>query len=137
MKSSIAILALVAGSFSLCLPNFTPAARALGCVNADVSAQVKVTGSKDAPGVQQNNVNQAIDGTNCVGNANVTKSTQTYVGADGADQTRNSNQFNSGGAMKNPAIPSSVMDAGNVNVNVGTAHTIYTPGLDPKFLPKK
>ena len=117
------------------LTNLTPAAHALGCVNADVSNQVKITGSKDAPGAQQNTVNQAIDPNSCVGNVNVHKSTQTYVGGDGANQIRNSNQY-SGGSHNN-AIPSSVMDAGNVNVQVGTATSVYTPALNPRFAPKK
>jgi hypothetical protein len=117
------------------LPNVTPAAHALGCVNADVSNQVNITGSKDAPGAQQNTVNQAIDPNACVGNANVHKSTQLHVGPEGANQIRNSNQF-SGGA-NNSAIPSSVMDAGNVNVKASTATSVYNPALDTKFLPKK
>jgi hypothetical protein len=120
---------------TLLLPNFTTAAKALGCVNLDLSNQIKVTGSKDNPGVQQNNVNQSID-PNCVGNTDVHKTTQLYVGPDGANQTRNSSQ-SSGGLGKNPAIPAGVMDAGNVNIQVGTGTSIYTPGLDPKFLPKK
>jgi hypothetical protein len=118
------------------LPRFTPPAHALGCVNADVSNQVNVTGSKDAPGVQKNTVNQAIDPNSCVGNVNVHKSNQVHVGADGANQIRNSNQY-SGGTGNNGVIPSSVMDAGNVNVNAGTATSVYSPALDPKFLPKK
>jgi hypothetical protein len=123
--------------FSLALlTKITPAAHALGCVNADVSNQVNITGSKDAPGVQKNNVNQAIDPNTCVGNVNVNKSTQLNVGAESANQIRNSNQY-SGGIDRNNAIPSSVMDAGNVNVNAGTATNVYTPALDPKFLPKK
>jgi hypothetical protein len=117
------------------LTKLTPAAHALGCVNADVSNQVKITGSKDAPGSQQNTVNQAIDPNACVGNVNVHKSTQTYVGGDGADQTRNSNQY-SGGSHNN-VIPSNVMDAGNVNVRVGTGTTVYSPALNPRFAPKK
>jgi hypothetical protein len=117
------------------LPKTTPAAHALGCVNADISNQIKVTGSKTAPGVQQNTVNQEIDPT-CVGNVNVHKSTQTYVGTEGADQIRHSNQY-SGGSDHNSRIPSNVMNAGNLNIQVGTAKTIYTPALDPKFLPKK
>ena len=118
------------------LPKFTPAAHALGCVNADISNQIKITGSKDAPGAQQNSVNQEIDPDSCVGSVNVHKSTQTSVGADGANQVRNSNQY-LGGSGNKGVIPSSVMGAGNVNVQTGTATTIYTPALDPKFLPKK
>lgn len=121
---------------TLLLPNFTPAAKALGCVNLDVSNQIKVTGSKDNPGVQQNNVNQSID-PNCVGNTDVHKTTQLYVGPDGANQTRNSSQSSGGGTSKNSAIPSGVMDAGNLNIKVGTGTSIYTPGLDPNYLPKK
>ncbi len=117
------------------LPNMSAPTHALGCVNADVSTQVKVTGSKDAPGSQQNKVNQSID-PNCLGNANVHKSNQTYVGADGADQNRTSNQ-SSGGAGHNGVIPDRLMDKGNVNVNVGKSKSIYTPALDPNFLPKK
>lgn len=123
--------------FSLAfLTKMTPAAHALGCINADVSNQVNITGAKDTPGVQQNNVNQAIDPNTCVGNVNVNKSTQLNVGAEGANQLRNSNQH-SGGIDRNSAIPSSVMDAGNVNVKAGNATSVYTPALDPKFLPKK
>ena len=122
--------------FSLALlPALTPAAHALGCVNADISNQVKITGSKDAPGAQQNTVNQAI-APNCVGNVNVHKSTQLYVGSDGADQTRKSNQV-SGGAGSHRVLPSSVMSAGDVNIQVGTGTTVYSPALDPNFLPKR
>jgi hypothetical protein len=117
------------------LPKATPAAHALGCVNADISNQIKVTGSKTAPGAQQNSVHQEID-PSCVGSVNVHKSTQTYVGAEGADQIRHSNQY-IGGSGNNSRIPSNVMNAGNLNIQVGTAKTIYTPALDPKFLPKK
>jgi hypothetical protein len=133
MNAKILIASIL---FSIALsPKSTPPAQALGCVNADVSNQVNVTGSKDAPGVQKNNVNQAID-PSCIGNVNVHKSNQVHVGSDGANQIRNSNQF-SGGTGNNGVIPSSVMDAGNVNVNAGTATNVYNPALDPKFLPKK
>jgi hypothetical protein len=118
------------------IPNVTPAAHAIGCVNADISSQVKITGSKDTPGVQKNTVNQAIDPTTCIGNMNIHKSTQFYVGAEGVDQIRNSNQY-SAGSGHNGLIPSSVMDKGNVTVRVGTATTVYNPALDPNFLPKK
>ena len=117
------------------LPNLTSTAHALGCVNADVSNQIKLTGSKDAPGVQQNTVNQEIN-PNCVGSANVGKRTQVYVGAEGADQVGTSTQ-SLGGAAKPSPIPANVMNAGNVNVNVGTRTSVYTPALDPKFLPKR
>ena len=116
------------------MPKSTQPAHALGCVNADISAQIKITGSKDAPGVQKNTVTQAID-PNCVGNANVHKSTQVYVGAEGADQVRNSNQYS--GGTGNSAIPSSVMGAGNVNFSTGTTTTIYNPALDPNFIHRK
>jgi hypothetical protein len=136
---SLNLLALAISSVAflpiLLLPNSTPSAFALGCVNVDVSNQVKITGSKAHPGTQQNNVNQVID-PNCLGNANVHNTTQTHVGSEGADQTRNSSQY-SGGLGKNNLVPASVMDAGNVNVQTGTATTIYAPGLDPKYLPKK
>lgn len=133
MKAKILVTSIL---FSIALlPKFTPAAHALGCVNADVSNQVNITGSKDAPGVQQNNVNQAIDPNACIGNVNVHKSTQVNVGAEGANQIRNSNQYS--GGSNNGTIPSNVMDAGNVNVKASTATTIYNPALDPKFLPKK
>jgi hypothetical protein len=121
---------------TLLLPNFTPSAHALGCVNVDISNQVKVTGSKNSPGVQQNNVSQSID-PNCVGNTDVHKTTQVYVGADGANQTRTSSQSSGGGATKNSMIPPGVMDAGNLNIQVGTGTSIYTPGLDPNYLPKR
>jgi hypothetical protein len=121
---------------NLLLPNFTPSAHALGCINLDISNQVKLTGSKDNPGVQKNNVNQSID-PNCVGNTDVHKTTQLYVGPDGANQTRNSSQSSGGGTSKNSAIPSGVMDAGNLNIQVGTGTSIYTSGLDPNYLPKK
>jgi hypothetical protein len=123
--------------FSLSLlPKVTPAAHALGCVNADVSNQVKITGSKDAPGSQQNHVNQAIAPDSCVGSVNVHKSTQTYVGSEGADQVRTSNQYLGGSGAKG-GIPASVMNAGDVNVKAGTATSVYNPALDPNFLPKK
>jgi hypothetical protein len=123
--------------FSISLiPSITPAAHALGCVNADVSNQVKITGSKGAPGIQKNTVNQAIDPTSCVGNANVHKSTQLNVGAEGADQVRTSNQF-SAGSDRNSVIPKNVMGAGNVNSHVGNATSVYSPALDRKFLPKR
>jgi hypothetical protein len=122
--------------FSLALlPAFTPAAHALGCVNADISNQIKITGSKDASGTQQNTVNQAI-APNCVGNVNVNKSTQLYVGPDSIDQTRKSIQV-TGGAGSHRVLPSSVMNAGDVNIKVGTGTTVYTPALDPNFLRKK
>jgi hypothetical protein len=121
--------------FSLALlPALTPAAHALGCVNADISNQIKITGSKDAPGAQQNSVKQEI-APNCVGNVNVHKSTQLYVGPDGVDQTRKSTQL-SGGATPNRVLPASVMNAGDLNIRVGTATTIYNPALDPNFMPK-
>ena len=116
------------------LPSLAPAAHALGCVNADISNQIKITGSKDAPGAQQNAVNQAI-APNCVGNVNVHKSTQLYVGPDGVDQTRKSTQL-SGGSVPTRVLPASVMNAGDLNLKVGTAITIYSPALDPHFLPK-
>lgn len=128
------LLTSILFSFVL-LPALTPAAHALGCVNADISNQIKITGSKDAPGAQQNTANQEI-APNCVGNVNLHKSTQLYVGPDGANQTRQSNQF-SGGAGAHRVIPASVMDAGNVNIKVGTGTTVYNPALDPNFLPKR
>jgi hypothetical protein len=121
--------------FSLALlPALTPAAHALGCVNADISNQIKITGSKDAPGVQQNTVKQEI-APNCIGNVTVDKSTQLHVGPDGADQIRKNTQI-SGGSSSNRVFPASVMTAGDVNIKVGTATTVYTPALDPDFLRK-
>lgn len=116
------------------LPNTPQSAHALGCVNADISNQINITGSKNAPGTQQNNVNQEID-PSCVGNAIVHKSTQVHVGAEGANQIRNSNQYSTGSG--NSVIPASVRNAGNVNFNTGTTTTIYNPALDPKFLPRR
>jgi hypothetical protein len=122
--------------FSLALlPALTPAAHALGCVNADISNQIKITGSKDAPGAQQNSVKQEI-APNCVGNVNVHKSTQLYVGPDGVDQTRKSTQL-SGGSGSHLVLPVSVMNAGDLNIKVGTATTVYSPALDPNFMPKR
>jgi hypothetical protein len=122
--------------FSLALlPALTPAAHALGCVNADISNQIKITGSKDAPGAQQNSVKQEI-APNCVGNVNVHKSTQLYVGPDGVDQTRKSTQL-SGGSGAHRVLPVSVMNAGDLNIKVGTATTVYSPALDPNFMPKR
>jgi hypothetical protein len=121
--------------FSLALlPALTPAAHALGCVNADISSQVKITGSKDAPGVQQNSVKQEI-APNCVRNVTVDKSTQLYVGPDGVDQIRKNTQV-SGGSGSNRVFPPSVMTAGDVILKVGTATSVYNPGLDPDFLRK-
>jgi hypothetical protein len=128
------LLTSILFSISL-IPSLTPTAHALGCVNADISNQVKITGSKSAPGKQQNTVHQTID-PSCVGNIIIHKSTQLYVGSEGVDQVRTSNQF-SAGSGHNGTIPSSVMKTGNVNIHVGTATTIYNPALDPKFLPKK
>ena len=124
--------------FSLALlPTVTPAAHALGCVNADISNQIKITGSKDAPGVQQNSVKQEI-APNCVGNVNVHKSTQLYVGPDGVDQTRTSTQLSGGGGSgAYRGLPASVMNAGDLNIQVGTGITIYVPTLDRNFLPKR
>jgi hypothetical protein len=116
------------------LPTAPQPAKALGCVNVDVSNQIKITGSKDAPGAQTNNVNQAID-PNCVGNAIVHKTNQVHVGSEGANQTRNSNQFSGGSG--HPAIPASVMGAGNINFKSGTQTTIYNPALDPNFPHKR
>jgi hypothetical protein len=122
--------------FSLALlPALTPAAHALGCVNADISNQIKITGSKDAPGAQQNTVKQEI-APNCVGNVNVHKSTQLYVGPDGVDQTRKSTQL-SGGSGSHRVLPVSVMNAGDLNIKVVTATTVYSPALDPNFMPKR
>jgi hypothetical protein len=116
------------------LPSVPKAAQAIGCVNVDVSNQIKITGSKDAPGGQTNNVNQEID-PNCVGNAIVHKTNQVHVGTEGADQTRNSNQFSGGSG--HPAIPASVREAGNVNFQSGIKTTIYNPALDPNFPHKR
>jgi hypothetical protein len=116
------------------LPNVPQSAHALGCVNADISNQLNITGSKNAPGTQQNNVNQEID-PNCVGNVIVHKSNQVHVGSEGANQLRNSNQYS--GGSDNSVIPASVRDAGNINFKTGTATTIYNPALDPNFLPKR
>jgi hypothetical protein len=117
--------------FSIALfPSAPQSAHALGCVNVDISNQIKLTGSKDAPGAQTNNVNQAID-PNCVGNAIVHKTNQVHVGTEGANQTRNSDQFSGGSG--NSAIPASVMGAGNVNFQTGTQTTIYNPALAPNF----
>jgi hypothetical protein len=122
--------------FSLILlPALTPAAHALGCVNADISNQIKITGSNDAPGAQQNSVKQEI-APNCVGNVNVHKSTQLYVGPDGVDQIRKSTQL-SGGAGAHRLLPASVMNAGDLNIRVGTGITVYSPALDPNFMPKR
>jgi hypothetical protein len=122
--------------FSLALlPALTPAAHALGCVNADISNQIKITGSKDAPGAQQNTVKQEI-APNCVGNVNVHKSTQLYVGPDSVDQTRKSTQL-IGGSGSHRVLPVSVMNAGDLNIKVGTATTVYSPALDPNFMPKR
>ena len=112
------------------LPSAPQSAHALGCVNVDISNQIKLTGSKDAPGSQTNNVNQAID-PNCVGNAIVHKTNQVHVGTEGANQTRNSDQFSGGSG--NSAIPASVMGVGNVNFQTGTQTTIYNPALAPNF----
>jgi hypothetical protein len=134
MNSKILLTSIL---FSIALlTKLTPPAHALGCVNIDVSNQVKLTCSKDAPGTQQNNVNQVIDPNSCVGNANVHNTTQTYVGTDGADQKRNSNQFSAGSGNSGP-IPGNAINAGNVNIKAGTATTIYNPALDPNFLPKR
>jgi hypothetical protein len=117
--------------FSIAIfPSAPQPAQALGCANIDVSNQIKITGSKDAPGAQTNNVNQAID-PNCVGNVIVRKTNQVHVGAEGANQNRNSHQF-SGGAG-NSAIPDSVKGTGNVNFQTGIQTTIYNPALDPNF----
>ena len=117
--------------FSIALfSSASQSAHALGCVNVDVSNQIKVTGSKDAPGAQTNNVNQAID-PNCVGNAIVHKTNQVHVGTEGANQTRNSDQFSGGSG--NSAIPASVREAGNVNFQKGTQTTIHNPALAPNF----
>jgi hypothetical protein len=134
MKAKILFTSILF-SISL-LPNLTPAAHALGCVSADISNQVKLTGSKEAPGVQQNAVNQTIDPNTCVGSVNVGKRTQVYVGAEGADQVGTSTQH-LGGVAKPSVIPANVMDSGNVKVKVGTQTSVYSPGLDPKFLPKR
>ena len=121
---------------SICLlPQLMPAAHALGCVNADVSNQIKLTGTKEAPGVQQNAVNQSID-PNCVGSANVGKRNQIYVGAEGANQVGTNAQL-LGGSGKPRLIPAHVMGAGNININVSKQTTIYVPALDPNFLPKR
>jgi hypothetical protein len=116
------------------LPSVPQSAHALGCVNVDISNQLNINGSKNAPGNQTNNVNQGID-PSCIGNAIVHKSTQVNVSPDGANQTRNSNQFSGGSG--NSAIPASVMGVGNVNFQSGTATTIYNPALDPNFPHKK
>lgn len=112
------------------LPSAPQSAHAIGCVNVDISNQIKLTGSKDAPGSQTNNVNQAID-PNCVGNAIVHKTNQVYVGAEGANQTRNSEQFSGGSG--NSTIPASVRGVGNVNLQTGIQTTIYNPALAPNF----
>jgi hypothetical protein len=116
------------------LPNVPQSAHALGCVNADISNQINITGSKNAPGTQQNNVSQGID-PSCVGNAIVHKSNQVHVGTEGANQRRNSSQFSTGSG--NSVIPASVREAGNVNFKTGTTTTIYNPALDPTFLPRR
>jgi hypothetical protein len=134
MKAKILFTSILF-SISL-LPNITPAAHALGCVSADVSNQVKLTGSKEAPGVQQNTVNQSIDPNACVGSANVGKRTQVYVGAEGADQVGTSTQH-LGGVAKPSLIPAKAMSAGDVTVKAGTHVSVYSPALDPKFLPKR
>lgn len=112
------------------LPSAPQSAHALGCVNVDISNQIKLTGSKDAPGSQTNNVNQVID-PNCVGNAIIHKTNQVHVGAEGANQNRNSNQFS--GGSENSAIPASVKGAGNVNFQTGIQTTIFNPALAPNF----
>jgi hypothetical protein len=108
------------------LPSAPQSAHALGCVNVDISNQLDIAG-KHAQTKQSNNINQAID-QNCVGNTSVHKTTQVNVSPDGANQTRNSNQFLGGSG--NSAIPASVMDAGNVNFNIGTQNSIHTPALN-------
>jgi hypothetical protein len=125
------LLTSILFSISL-IPSITPAAHALGCVNTDISNQLKITGSKAAPGAQKNTVHQAID-PSCVGNASNHQSTQVYVGADGADQRRTSSQ-SSAGSGYNGLIPSNV---GNVIFHVNTPTSVYSPPLDPKFMPKR
>jgi hypothetical protein len=112
------------------LPSAPQSAHALGCVNIDISNQLDIAG-KHAQTKQSNNVNQAID-PNCVGNTSVHKTTQVNVSPDGANQTRNSNQFLGGSGSS--VIPASVMGVGNVNFNTGTQTTIHTPALN---LPRK
>jgi hypothetical protein len=114
------------------LPSAPQSAHALGCVNIDISNQLNIAG-KNAQTKQSNNVNQAID-PNCVGNTSVHKTTQVNVSPDGANQTRNSNQFLGGSG--NSVIPASVMGVGNVNFNTGTQTTINTPALNQNFLRK-
>jgi hypothetical protein len=114
------------------LPSVPQSAHALGCVNVDISNQLDIAG-KNAQQRQSNNVNQAID-PNCIGNTSVHKTNQVNVSPDGANQTRNSNQFLGGSGSS--VIPASVMDAGNVNFQTGTQIRIQTPALDQNF-PRK
>jgi hypothetical protein len=114
------------------IPNVPQSAHALGCVNVDISNQLDIAG-KNAQTKQRNNVNQEID-QNCIGNTSVHKTTQVNVSPDGANQTRNSNQYLGGSG--NSAIPDSVMGAGNVNFHTGTQTSIHTPALNQNFLHK-
>ncbi len=114
------------------LPSAPQSAHALGCVNVDISNQLNLAG-KNGQGQQTNNVNQAID-PNCIGNTSVHNTTQVNVSPEGANQTRNSNQFLGGSGSS--VIPASVMGAGNVNFNTGTQTSIHTPALNQNF-PRK
>jgi hypothetical protein len=135
MNKSLPLIAISLAILpTVLLPDFTPAAKALGCVNVDVGNQISVSGSPN-PGTQTNQVKQSID-PNCLGNVNVTKTTQLDVGAGSANQQRTSEQH-SGGLGKHPVIPAGVMEAGNVNIQVGTGTQVYSPALNPNFLPKK
>jgi hypothetical protein len=112
------------------LPSVPQSAHALGCVNVDISNQINLAG-KNGKGQQTNNVSQGID-SNCIGNTSVHNTTQVNVSPDGANQTRNSNQFLGGSGSS--VIPASVMGAGNVNFNIGTQTNIQNPALN---LPRK
>lgn len=114
------------------LPSAPQSAHALGCVNVDISNQLNLAG-KNGQGKQTNNVNQEID-SNCIGNTSVHNTTQVNVSPEGANQTRNSNQFLGGSGSS--VIPASVMGAGNVNFHTGTQTNIQTPALNQNF-PRK
>jgi hypothetical protein len=107
------------------MPSLTPKAQALGCVATDVAVQLDIS-SSPKPGQQTNNVNQQL-GENCKGNSVTNTATQVNVGADSANQTRNSSQFVGSGAPGNDGI-------GNVQTSTHIPVQVTIPDVN-KLVP--
>ncbi|MFH7029808.1 MAG: hypothetical protein ACHBN1_31715 [Heteroscytonema crispum UTEX LB 1556] len=129
MKVKVLSLGLfsAAAVLPLFMPSLTPSAHALGCVATDVGVQVNIS-SSPSRAQQSNNVNQQF-GQNCKGSSVTNTGTQVNVGANSANQNRNSSQFVGSGAPGDDGI-------GNVRTSTPVAVDVKIPDVK-KLVPRK